>query len=164
MADTEEQVKKSFFQNAMAWGRKSFPDSRESSPYHKHMFFNIRFMLVQLTWPPENSIPPSLLATLIFPQHARPFQTLPMLFPPVLLFTSYLNLQGYKTDAAGLSAAWSGLYLILAARRKPARLINKFGTRGILRGATMALAGVNMVSGGMAYAFGKREKERGIGE
>jgi len=87
-----------------------------------------------------------------------------MLFPPVLLFTSYLNLSGYKTDAAGLSAAWSALYIVLAARRKPARLMSKFGTRGVLRGATMALAGVNMVSGGVAYAFGKREKEPGIGE
>lgn len=41
-----------------------------------------------------------------------------MLFPPVLLFASYLNLSNYKTDAAGLTAAWSGLYALLAMRRK----------------------------------------------
>ena len=65
----------------------------------------------------ENSVPPTLLATLITAQHARPFQPLPMLFPPILLFSSYLNLSDYKTDAAGITAAWSGLYALLAIRR-----------------------------------------------
>ena len=41
-----------------------------------------------------------------------------MIFPPVLLLSSYLNINGFKTDAAGISAAWSGLYLLLAMRRK----------------------------------------------
>jgi hypothetical protein len=40
-----------------------------------------------------------------------------MLFPPILLFSSYLNLSNYKTDAAGITAAWSGLYALLAIRR-----------------------------------------------
>lgn len=66
----------------------------------------------------ENSVPPTLLATLITAQHARPFQPLPMLFPPILLLSSYLNLSNYKTDAAGLTAAWSGLYALLAMRRR----------------------------------------------
>lgn len=48
----------------------------------------------------------------------RPFQALPMLFPPVLLLSSYLHVNGYKKDAAGISAAWSGLYVLLAGRRK----------------------------------------------
>jgi hypothetical protein len=65
----------------------------------------------------ENSVPPTLLATLITAQHARPFQPLPMLFPPILLFSSYLNLSNYKTDSAGITAAWSGLYALLAIRR-----------------------------------------------
>jgi hypothetical protein len=65
----------------------------------------------------ENSVPPTLLATLITAQHARPFQPLPMIFPPILLFSSYLNLSNYKTDAAGITAAWSGLYALLAMRR-----------------------------------------------
>lgn len=65
----------------------------------------------------ENSVPPTLLATLITAQHARPFQPLPMLFPPILLFSSYLNLSDYKSDAAGITAAWSGLYALLAMRR-----------------------------------------------
>jgi hypothetical protein len=66
----------------------------------------------------ENSVPPALLATLIAAQHMRPFQPLPMMFPPVLLFSSYLNLSDFKTDAAGITAAWSGLYGLLAMRRK----------------------------------------------
>jgi hypothetical protein len=65
----------------------------------------------------EHSVPPTLLATLITAQHARPFQPMPMLFPPLLLFSSYLNLSGYQSDAAGITAAWSGLYALLAIRR-----------------------------------------------
>lgn len=68
--------------------------------------------------PIENSVPPTLLATLITAQHIRPFQPLPMMFPPVLLFSSYLNLSDFKTDSAGITAAWSGLYGLLAMRRK----------------------------------------------
>ncbi|KAL2002010.1 hypothetical protein VTN02DRAFT_796 [Thermoascus thermophilus] len=106
----------------------------------------------------ESSFPPTLLATLITAQHARPFQALPMLFPPVLLFTSYANLQGFTVDSAGISAAWSGLYLLLAGRRKHP-FMKKWGARGIIRGATMGLCLVNMVGGGLAYTLGKREEE-----
>ncbi|KAL5115042.1 hypothetical protein ACEQ8H_007083 [Pleosporales sp. CAS-2024a] len=109
------------------------------------------------TWG-ENSVPPTLLATLITAQHARPFQPLPMLFPPVLLFSSYLNLSHYQTDAAGLTAAWSGLYALLAMRRTQA-LRNKFTVRGLVRGASLALCTVNVIGCGLAYTFGKREKE-----
>lgn len=81
-----------------------------------------------------------------------------MLFPPVLLFTSYANIQGFKTDTAGISAAWSGLYLLLASRRKQP-MMKKFGARGLVRGGTMALCLVNMIGGGLAYTLGKREQE-----
>ncbi|OMP83393.1 hypothetical protein BK809_0004774, partial [Diplodia seriata] len=105
-----------------------------------------------------NPLPATLTATLITAQHMRPFQPLPMLFPPVLLLSSYLNLNGYKKDAAGMTAAWSGLYVLLARRRKQ-RLYSKFGARGITRGATVAMCGANLVGGGLAYAFGTREAE-----
>lgn len=81
-----------------------------------------------------------------------------MLFPPVLLFTSYANLQGFKTDSAGISAAWSGLYLLLAGRRRQP-FMKKWGARGIVRGVTMGLCLANMVGGGLAYTLGKREEE-----
>ncbi|KAE9973188.1 hypothetical protein EG328_004530 [Venturia inaequalis] len=106
----------------------------------------------------ESSFPPTLLATLVTAQHFKPFQTLPMLFPPVLLLSSYLNINGFKTDAAGISAAWSGLYLLLAMRRKQS-IRNKFGVRGVTRGATLGLCVANMVGGGLAYTFGKREDQ-----
>ncbi|KAL4927162.1 uncharacterized protein BDV17DRAFT_132953 [Aspergillus undulatus] len=109
----------------------------------------------------ENPFPPTLLATLITAQYMRPFQALPMLFPPVLLFTSYANLNGFKTDSAGISAAWSGLYLLLAGRRKQP-FMKKWGARGITRGATMGLCLVNMVGGGLAYTLGKREDEEDV--
>ncbi|EUC28048.1 hypothetical protein COCVIDRAFT_24932 [Bipolaris victoriae FI3] len=106
----------------------------------------------------ENSVPPTLLATLITAQHARPFQVFPMMFPPVLLFSSYLNLSNYKTDSAGITAAWSGLYALLAMRRSQG-IRNKFTVRGVVRGASLALCAVNVVGCGLAYTFGKREKE-----
>ncbi|KAL2223357.1 hypothetical protein M432DRAFT_635977 [Thermoascus aurantiacus ATCC 26904] len=106
----------------------------------------------------ESPVPPTVLATLVTAQHARPFQALPMLFPPVFLFTSYANLQGFTVDSAGISAAWSGLYLLLAGRRKHP-FVKKWGARGIVRGATMGLCLVNMVGGGLAYTLGKREEE-----
>lgn len=81
-----------------------------------------------------------------------------MLFPPVLIFTSYANLQGFKKDTAGLNAAWSGLYLLLASRRRQP-LMKKFGARGIVRGATMSLCLANLIGGGLAYTLGKQEEE-----
>ncbi|OXV10684.1 hypothetical protein Egran_01552 [Elaphomyces granulatus] len=106
----------------------------------------------------ESPFPPTLLATLITAQYMRPFQMLPMLFPPVLLFTSYANLQGFQVDSAGISATWSALYLLLAGRRKHP-FMKRWGARGIVRGATMGLCLANLVGGGLAYTLGKREKE-----
>jgi hypothetical protein len=106
----------------------------------------------------ENPLPSTLLATLVVAQHARPFQTLPMLFPPILLFSSYLNINGFKTDSAGLTSAWSAAYLVLAGRRKQA-FGSKFGARGLVRGATVGLCVANVLGGGLAYAFGKRETD-----
>jgi hypothetical protein len=81
-----------------------------------------------------------------------------MLFPPILLFSSYLNLSGYKTDSAGMTSAWSAAYLVIARRRKQA-FGSKFGVRGLVRGATIGLCAVNVVSGGLAYAFGSRKDD-----
>jgi hypothetical protein len=88
-----------------------------------------------------------------------------MIFPPVLLFSTYLNLSNYPVDSAGITAAWSGMYLLLARRRKvagpnlSARLSRRFGARGLIRGTAMMLAGVNVIGGGITYALGKRSEE-----
>lgn len=103
------------------------------------------------------------LATLLTALHARPFARLPMLlFTPMLLLSSYLSLAGLRIDAAGLGAAWSGLYVLLAARRRPAAsLRGRFlSARGAVRGAAMGLGGINTVAGGYVYATGDREAER----
>ncbi|TGO57656.1 hypothetical protein BCON_0063g00130 [Botryotinia convoluta] len=113
----------------------------------------------------RSPLPPVLLATFTTALHARPLQPLPLAFTPVFLFSTYLNLSGYAIDSAGLTAAWSGLYLIMANRRKAsgknmyARIGSKFGARGMVRGAAMGVAGLNLVGGGITYAFGKRENE-----
>ncbi|KAI9734938.1 MAG: hypothetical protein M1834_002018 [Cirrosporium novae-zelandiae] len=106
----------------------------------------------------EHSVPPMIAATLTTAQHMKPFQPLPMMFPPVFLFTSYLNLSGYVTEAAGMNAAWSGLYILLASRRKQP-FLKKWGARGIIRGSTMGLCAVNVVSGGLVYTLGRESKE-----
>ncbi|KAA8574307.1 hypothetical protein EYC84_005798 [Monilinia fructicola] len=99
------------------------------------------------------------------PYTPRPLQPLPLTFTPVLLFSTYLNLSGYTIDSAGLTSAWSGLYLLLANRRKAsgknmyARVGSRFGARGIVRGTAMGIAALNLVGGGITYAFGKRGDE-----
>ena len=141
-----EETKKTLVQRARAWGgtiNLTCPIDNKKLTIGRSL---------------ENSFPPTVLATLITAQHARPFQFVPMLFPPVLLFTSYANIQGFKVDGAGISAAWSGLYLLLAGRRKQP-FMKKWGARGIVRGMTMGLCLVNMISGGLAYTMGKRERE-----
>jgi len=113
----------------------------------------------------KSPLPPTVLATFISALHARPLQPLPLLFAPVLLFSTYLNLSNFVIDSAGLTAAWSGLYLLLARRRKVAgpnfgaRLGSRFGARGLTRGAAMVVAGANTLGGGLVYALGRREKE-----
>ncbi|KAI4270289.1 MAG: hypothetical protein L6R38_007178 [Xanthoria sp. 2 TBL-2021] len=107
----------------------------------------------------ESPVPPTILATLITSLHARPLQPLPLSFPPVLLASTFLNLYSYTTDSAGITAAWSGLYLLLARRRKPEHMMQKFGTRGIVRGTTMGVCGINVLAGGWVYATGKKADE-----
>lgn len=112
----------------------------------------------------QSSLPPMGLATLITSLHFRPFHKLPMLvFTPMLLLSSYLSVAGFKIDAAGLSAAWSGLYVLLAARRRPvASLRQRFTARAAVRGAAVGLGLVNAAGGGYAYAMGDREAERAV--
>lgn len=150
----EEQVKQGVMTYARQWGGKS---SRHVA--HSSHVQHIQYPISQLTHILESSFPPTLLATLITPLHARPFQPLPMLFPPLLLFTTYLNLNGYVNDAAGASAAWSGIYLLLANRRKQA-FTTKFGARGLVRGAAMGVAAVNLIGGGLVYAMGSSKDTR----
>lgn len=100
------------------------------------------------------------LATLLTALHLKPLARLPMfLFTPMLLLSSYLSVAGYRIDAAGLGAAWSGLYVLLAARRRPASLRSKFTARGAVRGVAMGLGGINTVAGAYVYATGDREAE-----
>jgi hypothetical protein len=89
-----------------------------------------------------------------------------MLFPPVLLFSTYLNLNNFVVDSAGVTAAWSGLYLIMANRRKVKgsfgqRVGGRFGARGFVRGGAMALAVGNLVGCGLSYGLGRRAKDDG---
>jgi hypothetical protein len=100
-----------------------------------------------------------VLATFVTALHANPFQFLPMTVPTVLLFSTYLNLSEYKTDSAGITAAWSGLYLLLANRRQNVKFIKKFGTRGIIRGTAMGVAAFNVATCGYAYATGNSGRE-----
>lgn len=99
------------------------------------------------------------LTTLIIALYARPFQPLPLVFAPLLTFSSYLTLAGFKIDGAGMTAAWSGIYLLLAARRRPASLRNKFSLRGGVRATAMGLGAINTVAGGAVYATGNRKEE-----
>lgn len=109
-----------------------------------------------------SSLPPSVLAILITALHARPLQPVPLfLFTPTLLFSSYLNLSGFTTGSAGLTAAWSGLYALLALRRRQS-LRGKFSVRGLVRGTAVGLGAANAAAGGWVYLKGdfKQDDER----
>jgi len=100
-----------------------------------------------------------VLATLVTAMHARPFQALPMIFPPVLVLSSYMNVAGYVIDSAGLTAAWSGMYVLLALRRRQPSLRHKFTVKGLVRGTAMGLGTANCIAGGATYLAGNRQKE-----
>jgi hypothetical protein len=112
----------------------------------------------------DNSLNPLVLATFTTPQHLRPVRWTGLLFTPTLVFTSYTSMHGYKTDAAGLLLAQSGLYLLLAARRRAAFRQKFFTTRGMVRGVTMALCAVDVAAAGLAYTMGDREQEKALRE
>ncbi|KAK7753839.1 hypothetical protein SLS62_004205 [Diatrype stigma] len=108
----------------------------------------------------NSSMAPTGLATLVTALHLRPLQVFPALFVPVLLFSSYANLQGFKKDSAGITAAASGTYALLALRRRQGGpLYRKFSVRGVVRGAAVGLGFANAVAAGWVYATADREQE-----
>ncbi|EGO56896.1 hypothetical protein NEUTE1DRAFT_123307 [Neurospora tetrasperma FGSC 2508] len=107
----------------------------------------------------SSSLPGMGLATLITALHWRPFQAMPMLLTPLLMFSSYLSVAGFKIDSAGMTAAWSGIYFLLAARRRPAALKNKFSARGAVRATAMGLSAANVIAGTYTYVTGDRKAE-----
>ncbi|KAH9985722.1 hypothetical protein F4779DRAFT_612058 [Xylariaceae sp. FL0662B] len=108
----------------------------------------------------NSSLAPTGLATLITALHARPLQARGLVFAPLLLFASYANLQGLRIDGAGITAASSGTYALLALRRRPSSLRARFSARGAVRGAAVGIAFVNAVAAGWVYATGDRAAER----
>lgn len=68
-------------------------------------------------------------------------------------------------DSAGLTAAWSGLYLLLASRRGAKgtgvmrNLQRRFGARGLVRGSAMSLAAINTGACGYTYVAGRKDRE-----
>ncbi|ERS94947.1 uncharacterized protein SPSK_00338 [Sporothrix schenckii 1099-18] len=126
----------------------------------------------------SSSIPSMGLATLIIALHARPLQPFPLMFAPALMFSSYVNVAGYAIDAAGMAAAWSGMYVLLSLRGRRSSgsgFLSRAWTPASLRTSTrrtntparravsavaMGLGAVNCVAGGVKYGItGDRVKE-----
>ena len=102
----------------------------------------------------ESPIVPTGTASLIFAQAVRPAQYISLLFPPILLGSTYLNILDLKSDSAGITASWSALYLILSQRRQQ-MLAQKLGWRGLIRGGTQATCMMNVLSCGYVYVSKK---------
>lgn len=75
-----------------------------------------------------------------------------------LVLSSYMNVAGYKVDSAGATAAWSGIYWLLASRRKQ-KFVSRFSVPGVIRGATIGVCAANVLGGGWAYLVGRRKVE-----
>ncbi|KAF6806638.1 hypothetical protein CSOJ01_08704 [Colletotrichum sojae] len=105
-----------------------------------------------------NPLPPAVHAILIAALHGRPLKILPFSFAPALLFSSYVNLAGFPTDSAGFTCAVSGLYALLALRRRQT-IRNKFTARGAVRGVAIGLGFANSAAGAWVYANGDRKKD-----
>ncbi|KAI0019410.1 hypothetical protein F4780DRAFT_444213 [Xylariomycetidae sp. FL0641] len=108
----------------------------------------------------RSSVAPAGLATLITALHFRPFRAAPMTLVPVLLFSSYANLQGFKIDSAGIGAAASGTYALLAFRRRPDRFLSRFTVGGVVRVAALGLGVANALAGFYVYGTGNRKAEK----
>ncbi|EXF83481.1 hypothetical protein HER10_EVM0008485 [Colletotrichum scovillei] len=105
-----------------------------------------------------NPLPPAIHAILIGALHGRPLKILPASFAPALLFSSYVNLAGFPTDSAGFTCALSGLYALLALRRRQP-LRSKFTARGLVRGTAIGMGFANSAAGAWVYANGDRKKD-----
>ena len=76
-----------------------------------------------------------------------------MVFVLPLAGSSYMNVSGYETSAAGTSAAWSALFFVLARRGSNFYNFMKiWSPRGAIRGTTMGMCAVNAISGGYVWA------------
>ncbi|KKA30558.1 hypothetical protein TD95_004514 [Thielaviopsis punctulata] len=108
----------------------------------------------------KSSMPAAGLATLITALHWRPMQPVPALvISPTLLFASYINVAGFPTDSAGLTASMSGLYALLALRRKQKIHAKFFSTRGLVRGAALGMAAFNCLASSYVYSRGDRKED-----
>ncbi|KAL1890024.1 hypothetical protein Cpir12675_005567 [Ceratocystis pirilliformis] len=108
----------------------------------------------------KSSMPPAGLATLVTALHWRPLQPVPALvLSPALIFASYINVAGYPTDSAGLSAGVSGLYALLALRRKQKIRAKFLSTRGLVRGAALGMAVFNCAASSYVYSRGDRKED-----
>ncbi|CCF43842.1 hypothetical protein CH063_13430 [Colletotrichum higginsianum] len=105
-----------------------------------------------------NPLPPAIHAIFIAALHARPLKVLPCSFAPALLFSSYVNLAGFPTDSAGFTCALSGLYALLALRRRQP-LRSKFTARGLVRGTAIGMGFANSAAGAWVYANGDRKAD-----
>ncbi|WYZ36983.1 hypothetical protein EsH8_II_000489 [Colletotrichum jinshuiense] len=105
-----------------------------------------------------NPLPPAIHAIFIAALHGRPLKILPFSFAPALLFSSYVNLAGFPTDSAGFTCAISGLYALLALRRRQP-LRKKFTAQGLVRGTAIGMGFANAAAGAWVYANGDRKKD-----
>lgn len=165
MASTN-QDKVTFRDTIRAWGSKSTPKHHShTSPIWPTLlpfsFFPLLIHHLDTNTHPASSIPPMTLSSLALALHLRPFQPLPFLFSPLLAFSSYLTLAGFKVDGAGTNAAWSGIYVLLASRRSPPGGVRQkfMSLRGGVRGLAMGIGAINTVCGAYVYATGDRKAE-----
>ena len=91
-----------------------------------------------------------MLASMVLAQALRPPQYLMLVFPPVLLLSTYVNILDFKEESAAITGSWSALYYVLSRRRKQ-EFRQKLTYRGLIRGGTQATCMMNVLGCGYVY-------------
>lgn len=81
----------------------------------------------------------------------RPVRFLQLPFPAFLLAGAWFNTMGATEDAAGITASWSGIYLIASRGFPSFREASKKTLRGVVRTGTLGMCWMNLLGGGYVY-------------
>lgn len=102
-------------------------------------------------WWLESAVPPTVTASMMLARAVRPVRFLQLPFPFVLLTGAWFNTMGATTEAAGITASWSGVYIVASRGFPSFREASQKSLRGMVRTGTIAMCWMNLLGGGYVH-------------